>query len=104
MIHIRRARRARIAADIDRELPGLGEAERRQGLAGRLREHAAAEAEGFVWRREQALAEQDRRDDARLRHECVIAGAPSGWTQITSTSRARVFTTRWPPPHRRKQS
>ena len=29
----------------------------------------------------------------RWRHECVIAGAPSGWTQITSTPGARAFTT-----------
>lgn len=29
----------------------------------------------------------------RLRHECVNAGAPSGWTQITSTSGANAFTT-----------
>jgi hypothetical protein len=64
VIHIRRARRARIAADIDRELPGLGEAQRRQVLEDRLREHAAAEAEDFVVRREQALAEQARRDAA----------------------------------------
>ena len=29
----------------------------------------------------------------RWRHERVIAGAPSGWTQITSTPGARAFTT-----------
>ncbi|TVZ90479.1 hypothetical protein FB157_111137 [Streptomyces sp. BK340] len=65
VIHIRRARRVRIAADIDRELPGLGVAERRQVLEERLREHAAVEAEDFTWRREQARAEQVRRDEAR---------------------------------------
>ncbi|MFF5188738.1 hypothetical protein ACFY30_34070 [Streptomyces sp. NPDC000345] len=65
VIHIRRARRVRIAADIDRELPGLGVAERRQVLEERLREYAAAEAEDFVWRREQARAEQARREKAR---------------------------------------
>lgn len=65
VIHIRRARRARILADIDRELPGIGEAERRQVLEDRLREHAAIEAEDFVVRRERALAEQARRDAAR---------------------------------------
>ncbi|WP_203237896.1 hypothetical protein [Streptomyces sp. CdTB01] len=65
VIHIRRARRVRIAADIDRELPGLGVGERRQVLEERLREHAAAEAEDFVWRREQARAEQARREKAR---------------------------------------
>ncbi|GHE33947.1 hypothetical protein [Streptomyces capitiformicae] len=65
VIHIRRARRVRIAADIDRELPGIGAAERRQVLEDRLREHAVAEAEDFVWRREQALVEQARRETAR---------------------------------------
>ncbi|WP_238431837.1 hypothetical protein [Streptomyces cavernae] len=65
VIHIRRARRVRIAADIDRELPGIGEAKRRQVLEDRLREHAEAEAEDFVWRREQARAEQARRETAR---------------------------------------
>ena len=29
----------------------------------------------------------------RWRHEYVIAGAPSGWMQITSTSGARAFST-----------
>ncbi|MGW2890551.1 hypothetical protein ACWDDN_35645 [Streptomyces griseoruber] len=65
VIHIRRARRVRIAADINRELPGLGVAERRQVLEERLREYAVAEAEDFVWRREQARAEQARREKAR---------------------------------------
>ncbi|MFJ9729400.1 hypothetical protein ACIRP3_42370 [Streptomyces sp. NPDC101209] len=65
VIHIRRARRVRIAADIDRELPGLGVAERRQVLEERLREYAAAEAEDFVWRREQARVERGRREKAR---------------------------------------
>ena len=32
-------------------------------------------------------------DDASLGHECVIAGAPSGWMQITSTSGAQALTT-----------
>ncbi|GGN41192.1 hypothetical protein [Streptomyces fuscichromogenes] len=65
VIHIRRARRARVAAGVDRELPGLGVAERRQVVEDRMREHAAAEAEDFVWRREQARAEQARRETAR---------------------------------------
>ncbi|MFE7077382.1 hypothetical protein ACFU96_45610 [Streptomyces sp. NPDC057620] len=65
VIHIRRARRVRIAADVDRELPGIGRAERRQVIEDRLREHAAADAEVFAWRREQVLAEQTRRDEAR---------------------------------------
>ncbi|EPH42677.1 hypothetical protein ABT390_21760 [Streptomyces aurantiacus] len=69
VVHIRRARRARIAAEVDRELPGLTDAERRQVLEDRLREQAAAEAEDFVRRREQAAAEQARRDAARAAAE-----------------------------------
>ncbi|MFJ8755254.1 hypothetical protein ACIREO_39005 [Streptomyces sp. NPDC102441] len=65
VLHLRRARRARIGADIDREFPGLGDDERRRVLEGRLREQAALEAEDFVWRREQAAAEQARREAAR---------------------------------------
>ncbi|MFB8033810.1 hypothetical protein ACFC5Z_12775 [Streptomyces sp. NPDC056004] len=65
VIHIRRAHRARIGAKIDRELPGLSDSERRGALEDRLREQAAIEAEDFVWRREQARAEQARRDEAR---------------------------------------
>lgn len=65
VIHIRRARRARIAAEIDAQLPGLTDGERRQVLEDRLRKHAAVEAEDFVWRREQARAAQASRDAAR---------------------------------------
>lgn len=65
VIHLRRARRARIGADIDRELPGLDDGERRRVLEERLREQVAIEAEDLVWRREQARAEQVRRDAAR---------------------------------------
>ncbi|MFI0226358.1 hypothetical protein [Streptomyces lydicus] len=63
VVHLRRARRARIAAEVDRELPGLGE--RRQVLEERLRAQAAIEAEALVRRREQAAAEEARRDAAR---------------------------------------
>ncbi|MER7900483.1 hypothetical protein ABTX62_31460 [Streptomyces sp. NPDC096046] len=62
VVHIRRAK---IAAEVDRQLPGLTEAERRRVFEERLREQAALEAEDFVWRREQARAEQARRDAAR---------------------------------------
>ncbi|MCX4231777.1 hypothetical protein [Streptomyces ortus] len=65
VIHLRRARRARICADIDRELPGLSDGERRRVLEERLGEQAAIEAEDLVWRREQARAQQARRDAAR---------------------------------------
>ncbi|MFF8790821.1 hypothetical protein [Streptomyces sp. NPDC015125] len=65
VIHLRRARRAKVAAEIDRELPGLGDDERRQVLEERLRAQAAIEAEDLVRRREQAAAEEARRDAAR---------------------------------------
>ncbi|MGR6541127.1 hypothetical protein [Streptomyces rochei] len=65
VIHVRRARRAKLAAQIDRELPGLGDSERRRVLEERLREQVAIEAEDLVWRREQARAKQARRDAAR---------------------------------------
>uniref|UniRef100_UPI003F49A75A hypothetical protein n=1 Tax=Streptomyces achromogenes TaxID=67255 RepID=UPI003F49A75A len=65
VIHIRRARRAKAVAEIERELPGLSDRERRRVLEERLRERAAIEAENQVRRREQARAEQARRDAAR---------------------------------------
>lgn len=65
VVHTRRAWRARIGADIDRELPGLSDGERRRVLEERMREHAAAEAEDLVRRREQARVQQARRDTAR---------------------------------------
>ncbi|MFE6985808.1 hypothetical protein [Streptomyces griseus] len=65
VIHLRRAWRARIGADIDRELPGLADDERRRVLEERLRERAVIEAEDLAWRQEQARAERARRDAAR---------------------------------------
>ncbi|MEU3050365.1 hypothetical protein ABZ705_28325 [Streptomyces sp. NPDC006984] len=65
VLHLRRARRARINADIDRELPGLSDGERRRVLEERLREQAAIEAEDLAWRQEQAREQQARRDAAR---------------------------------------
>ncbi len=65
VVHLRRARRARIGAEIDRELPGLGNDERRRILEERLRKQAAVEAEQLMQRQEQARAEQAERDAAR---------------------------------------
>ncbi|MFF3488751.1 hypothetical protein ACFYXC_36595 [Streptomyces sp. NPDC002701] len=65
VIHLRRAWRARIGADIDRELPGLADGERRRVLEERLRERVAIEAEDLAWRQEQARAERARREAAR---------------------------------------
>lgn len=66
IVHLRRARRAKTAVEVDRELPGLADdGERRQVLEERLRAQATIEAEDFVRRREQAAAEETRRDAAR---------------------------------------
>ncbi|MFE3865972.1 hypothetical protein ACFXPT_36980 [Streptomyces goshikiensis] len=65
VLHLRRARRARISADIDRELPGLADGERRRVLDERLREKAALDAEDLAWRQEQARVERARRDEVR---------------------------------------
>ncbi|WP_229849107.1 hypothetical protein [Streptomyces melanogenes] len=65
VVHVRRAHRARIGADIDRELPGLGDHERQRVLEERLREQVAIEAEDLARRHEQAVVEQARRDAAR---------------------------------------
>ena len=65
VVHIRRARRAKTAAQIERELPHLGDDERRRVLEERLREQAAIEAEEQVRRREEARAEKARREEAR---------------------------------------
>ncbi|MFF9569908.1 hypothetical protein [Streptomyces sp. NPDC014685] len=74
VLHTRRARRARVAAEISRDRPGLTDDEHLQALEDRLRELAALDAEDFVRRREQAAAEQARRDAARAaaqeRAEC----------------------------------
>ncbi|MFK0016216.1 hypothetical protein [Streptomyces sp. NPDC091027] len=69
VIHLRRTRRARIGADIDRELPGLAVGERRRVLEERLRERTAIDAEDLAWRQEQARAKQARRDAARATAE-----------------------------------
>ncbi|WP_455678417.1 hypothetical protein [Streptomyces atroolivaceus] len=65
VVHIRRARRAKTAAQLDRELPGLSDEERRRVVEERLREQAAREAEVSAARREEAHVQQARRDEAR---------------------------------------
>lgn len=65
VLHTRRARRARISTEIDRELPGLADDERRRVLKERLREHTAAEAKDLARRREEAREQQARRAAAR---------------------------------------
>ncbi|WP_329453194.1 hypothetical protein OG894_42100 (plasmid) [Streptomyces sp. NBC_01724] len=65
VIHLRRGQRARIAAEVDATLPGLGETERRTVLEGRLRREVARDAEDLMCRRRQAEAAYTRRADAR---------------------------------------
>ncbi|MDP9607804.1 hypothetical protein JOF35_000081 [Streptomyces demainii] len=78
VIHLRRARRARIAAEIDRELPGLGKHERRQVLEGRLREQARWEA-----------ARATAPDEADARHGRVATStADPGFRRHSAGSRA----------------
>ncbi|QDN64282.1 hypothetical protein [Streptomyces sp. S1D4-14] len=57
VIHIRRARRAMAAAEVDRELPGLGSGERRRALDERLREHTARDEEQARIRQVREVAE-----------------------------------------------
>ncbi|MFF6888681.1 hypothetical protein ACFY9F_36525 [Streptomyces sp. NPDC012421] len=73
ILHNRRAWRARIAATVAEERPGADEYERRQVVEARMREYAAAEATDYVYRREQALAEQARLATARLEAETRTA-------------------------------
>ncbi|MFG3429619.1 hypothetical protein [Streptomyces californicus] len=81
VVHLRRARRARTAAEIDRELPHLGDDQRRRVIEERLREQAAIEAQEQARRREQARAEKGRREEARAaaqeraEHERAAAAA-----------------------------
>ncbi|MFE5842003.1 hypothetical protein ACFQ7N_10190 [Streptomyces niveus] len=65
VLHVRRAHRLRITAEVDRELPGLDDDARRRAVEERLRRQAGAEAADFVRRREQAAVEQAMRDAAR---------------------------------------
>ncbi|WP_331736955.1 hypothetical protein OG426_55730 (plasmid) [Streptomyces canus] len=67
VIHIRRARRAKVAAQIDRELPGLADGERRRVLEERLREHTALEAERTRRRHAHAVVEVEGRRAAAAR-------------------------------------
>ncbi|MFC8705903.1 hypothetical protein ACFUIV_27510 [Streptomyces anulatus] len=66
VIHSRRSQRTQIAAQIDRDLPALTDDERRRLLESRLREQAAIEAQDFVWRTEQARAQEAERAAARV--------------------------------------
>ncbi|MFH9697462.1 hypothetical protein [Streptomyces globisporus] len=81
VVHIHRARRAQMRADIDRELPGLAGGERRRILEKRLRERVATQAENFARDQEQVRVERARREAARAEaaeqaeHERRVAAA-----------------------------
>ncbi|WOT40650.1 hypothetical protein [Streptomyces coeruleorubidus] len=75
VLHLRRARRAKIAAEVDRELPGLGARERRQVLEERLREHTQREAEQAGARHDQAVAEVEMRRAAAGRRRAAEEAA-----------------------------
>ncbi|MFZ4184526.1 hypothetical protein ACOZCG_25945 [Streptomyces pseudogriseolus] len=75
VLHIRRAQRAKIAAEVDRELPGLGGRERRQVLEERLREHTRREAEQAGARHDRAVAEVEMRRAAAARRQAAEEAA-----------------------------
>ncbi|MFF5491540.1 hypothetical protein [Streptomyces virginiae] len=73
VLHHKRAWRARISAEVDKQLPGLGEHGRRRAIEGRMREHAAAEAADYVRRREEAQVKQAQRMAALAEAEARAA-------------------------------
>ncbi|MGW3521433.1 hypothetical protein [Streptomyces hydrogenans] len=73
VLHSRRAWRARITSTVAEEMPGLDEYERRRVVEARMREYAAVEAADYVYRREQAQAEQVRRAAARAEADARAA-------------------------------
>ncbi|GAA2255054.1 hypothetical protein [Streptomyces indiaensis] len=75
VLHLRRAQRAKIAAEVDRELPGLGGCERRQVLEERLREHTQREAEQAGARHDQVVAEVEMRWAAAARRRAAEEAA-----------------------------
>lgn len=75
VLHLRRAQRAKIAAEVDRDLPGLGGRERRQVLEERLREHTQREAEQAGARHDQAVAEVEMRRAAAARRRAAEEAA-----------------------------
>ncbi|MCZ1000783.1 hypothetical protein O1M63_26470 [Streptomyces mirabilis] len=85
VVHIRRARRAMAAAEVDRELPGLGSGERRRALEERLREHTARDEEQARIRQVREVAEVAAR-------RAACSGGESGrrrWSWPDGRPRAR---------------
>ncbi|MER8233202.1 hypothetical protein [Streptomyces sp. NPDC094049] len=69
VLHSRRAWRVRIAAEVDRELPGLEADARYREIEARMRRHAAAEAADFVDRQAKAREWEARRAAYRAEAE-----------------------------------
>ena len=69
ILHVKRAWRARAAAEVDARLPRATPQQRKAAIEERLRRQAALEAEDFVWRRNQAQVEQARRQVAHAAAE-----------------------------------
>ncbi|GAA2615599.1 hypothetical protein GCM10010304_81150 [Streptomyces roseoviolaceus] len=75
VIHFRRARRGTIAAEVEQDLPGLGERERRQVLEERLREHTQREAEQARVRHARTVTEVEMRRAAAVRRRATEEAA-----------------------------
>lgn len=73
VLHIRRAWRVRIAAEVDQELPGLHQDARYREIEARMRRHAEAEAADFVARQAEAREREERRAAARAEAEAQTA-------------------------------
>ncbi|MFJ7069737.1 hypothetical protein [Streptomyces sp. NPDC101115] len=73
VLHSRRAWRVRIAAEVDRELPGLDRDARYREIEARMRRHAEAEAAGFVARQAEAREREEWRAAARAEAEAQAA-------------------------------
>ncbi|MEU8622655.1 hypothetical protein [Streptomyces sp. NPDC048623] len=69
ILHSRRAWRVRIAAEVDRELPGLDQDARYREIEARMRRHAEAEAADFVARQAEARERAEKRAAARAEAE-----------------------------------
>ncbi|MFF7365016.1 hypothetical protein [Streptomyces sp. NPDC008125] len=65
VLHVRRAARIQVTAEVDQELPGLDDAARRQVVEERLQAQTAADAARFVRRREEARVRDAEREAAR---------------------------------------
>ncbi|MFE5796285.1 hypothetical protein ACFQ8C_27415 [Streptomyces sp. NPDC056503] len=69
VVHLRRAWRVRIAAEVDQELPGLDQDARYREIEARMRRHAETEAADLVARQAEAREREARRVAARAEAE-----------------------------------